>query len=321
MKQVITKLGTMFAMVLVAASATGQSFQDVIIDEPTFRHFIPAPSAGEVSVVMEVGGLIVRGWSQNEIRVSGEFGDNPVHVELSQDEGRTRIHVVPKIQGSELVYRGNMNLVVNMPRQTNLIFSTTDADALITGVYGNQSLHSISGDIDTEIWQGSVIVESASGDLTISNLSGLGLSENYVESSDTSMVVLTTLSGDIEARGPFNQLAASTFSGDIDLDIVDVSTLDLDTSNGDIEVQASLNQGAEISAETINGDLEFDVGEGADLSLDLGSYSGRIENCYGHAPQQSSSDAGRGLNVVGSDEAPRLRVRTLNGDIELVCST
>lgn len=329
MKPATAKLGTVLAAALLAAHANGQTFHDIVIDDQTFTQFIPAPFPGEVSVSMAVGELIVRGWSQDQIRVSGELGSAAVRVELTQDEGTTLINVVPNPVGSESAHRHNIDLMVNMPRQSSLTFSTTDAEALITGVYGSQSLHTISGDIETEIWSGSVTAESASGDLTISNFTGfgpfeLGYDEEHTEDSikrtESSMVVLTTLSGDIEARGPFNHLSASTFSGDIDLDVADASMLYLDTSNGDIQVQATLSAGAEVNAETINGDVELDVGEEGNLTLDLGSYGGRIENCFGYEEQQSGSGSGHELTVEGPADSPRLRVRTLTGDIEL-CSS
>ena len=316
------KLATMLAAALLAGRADGQTVDPVVIDDQTFDRIFPAPTPGQVTVSMAVGELIVRGWDQDEIEVSGELGEDALRVELTLDEGQMLINVVPVPEGTEPAYGGETDIFVRMPRQSSLTFSTTDAEGLIAGIHGSQSLHTISGDIETEFWSGPITAESASGDLAISNRTGFGAPGEVPnpDLSELDKVVLTTLSGEIEARGPFSQLTASTVSGDIELDVANVSMLQLETSNGDIEVQATLSAGAEVNAETINGDVELDIGEEGNLTLDLGSFSGRIENCFGYEDLPSSSGSGRELRIDGPDNSPSIRARTLNGDIEICAS-
>ena len=322
MKPLDRRLGASLAALLLAGHADSQTVDRMSIDEQTFRHIIEAPSPGHVSVSMDVGELIVRGWDRNDIEVSGELGEDAIRVELSRDEGQLLINVVPVPVGSEPEFGGETDIYVSMPRQTDLTFSTTDAEALIAGVDGSQTLHTISGDIETEVRGGAVTAESVSGDLSVFNRTGFGATGEAPNFGvvEFAAVVLTSLSGEIEARGPLTQLTASTVSGDIELDVDNASTLYLDTSNGNIEVEADLNAGAEVYAETINGDVELDIGEEGNLTLDLESFSGRIENCFGYDDQPSSSGSGRELRIDGPDDSPRVRVRTLNGDIEL-CSS
>ena len=322
MKSESGKLGTMLAAALLAGHAHGQRADPVVIDEQTFERIFPAPVAGQVSVSMAMGELIVRGWDQDEIEVSGELGEDAIRVEVTRNEEQMLINVIPVPEGAAPQYGGETDIFVRMPRQVGLTFSTTDAEGLIAGIHGSQSLNTISGDIETEIWSGPITAESASGDVSVSNRTGFGVPGELPNSnaSELGAVVLTTLSGEIEARGPLNQLTASTVSGDIELDVANVSMLQLESSNGDIEVQATLSAGAEVSAETINGDVELDIGEEGNLTLDLGSFSGRIEDCFGYEDQPSSSGSGRELLVDGPDNAPSVRARTLNGDIE-ICSS
>ena len=312
----------MLAAALLAGHADSQTIDPVVIDDQTFDRTVPAPAPAQVSVTMAMGELIVRGWDRDDVEVSGELGEDAIRVELTRDEGRMLINVVPVPEGAEPRYGGETDIFVRMPRQSSLTFSTTDAEGLISGIHGSQSLHTISGDIETEIWSGPITAESASGDVSISNRTGFGAPGELSNSnpSELGAVVLTTLSGEIEARGPLNQLTASTVSGDIELDVANVSMLQLETSNGDIEVQATLSAGAEVSAETINGDVELDIGEEGNLTLDLGSFSGRIEDCFGYEDLPSSSGSGRELRIDGPGNSPSVRARTLNGDIE-ICSS
>ncbi len=323
MKAVDAILGASFAALLFTGQANSQTAERMVIDEQAFRHIIPAPVPTKVAVSMAVGELIVRGWDRDELEVSGEIGDDAIRVELSHDEGQTLIEVVPLPEGSEPVFPpSETDIFVSMPRPSSLTFSTTDAEAQIAGIHGSQALNTISGDIETEIWSGPVTAESASGDVLISNRSGLGRTGDVSmpDPGEPVIAVLSSLSGDIEARGPFDQVTASTVSGDIELDVVDVSALYLDTSSGDIEVRATFGAVAEVNVETINGDVELDIGEEDNLTLDLESFSGRIENCFAYEDRPSTSGSGRELHVEGPDDAPSVRVRTLNGDIEF-CSS
>jgi DUF4097 and DUF4098 domain-containing protein YvlB len=269
---------------------------------------VDALPMGEVVISVSVGNLTVRGWDQGRVEVAGELGAGMPEFELMRNGEQVIVRVITDSESVEQRDRGRTDIYVSVPSDSRLVVVTSSADMLIAGVHGAQSLRSVSGDIETEAWSALIEAESVGGDIGVSGREG------------PANAMLSTVNGEIEVRGPFERLAASTVSGDIELDILDVTSMQLNTTNGEIEVRATLRDEATLDAETINGDVDLEIGEDGNLHLDLGTFSGRIENCFGYEVTRSTGASGRELRYVGDAEAPRVRVRTLNGDIE-VCTS
>jgi DUF4097 and DUF4098 domain-containing protein YvlB len=270
---------------------------------------VEASAAGRVVITLVEGDVTVRGWNRAAVEVSGELGSAARDVELTRRGDETVLRVIEADEGAaETAARRETELVVSVPRGSSLVVNGTNADILIAGVEGTQSLHTVSGDIETESWSERIEAETVGGDVRVS---GRG---------EAAEATLTTVAGEIEVVGSFRSLIASTVSGDIELDILDAALLSLNTTNGDIEVHATFDGQAELTAETINGDVELEVGEEGDLNLDIGTFSGRIENCFDDEQRGGRRKPGGELNVAADADSPRVRVRTLNGDIE-ICSS
>lgn len=288
--------------------------------QPISRSIDAAP-AGRVVIELADGDVTVRGTDGTTAEVSGELGGRAEDLELTRQGNEIRIRVVERADAAA----GNeTELYVSVPRASALTVNATNADLLVADMHGTLSLHTVSGDIDTELYGASIEAETVGGDIRVAGRGG------PAEAS------LTTVAGEIEAGGAFSRLTASTVSGDIELDVLDAVLMSLNTTNGDIEVHATLDGAAELTAETINGDVELRVGEEGELNLDAGTFSGRIETCFddesaaagetrdgrrdGRRDRRDGRGRGGELVVTAAPDSPRVRVRTLNGDIE-ICSS
>ncbi len=293
---------------------------------------VDASPSGHVVIEFIAGEVTVRGWDRAAIEISGDFGDGADALEVVQQGEDTTIRVRPDATGGVALASVAVDLFVSIPRASSLFVDGTNADLLIAGVEGEISLETVSGDIEAEVFGASLEAHTVGGNVNIASRGTPGT------------VALTAVSGEIEAAGPFSVVAASTVSGDIELDMLDVASMSLSTTNGDIEVHATFDGAAALSAETTNGDVELRVGEEGDLNIDVGTFSGRIRTCFDRSAQQPGGDAqdgpdgnradnqggngrrGRGgqrggtLVVEAEPDSPRVRVRTLNGDIE-ICSS
>ena len=289
---------------------------------------VDAAATGHVVIEFIAGDVTVRGWDRAEIEVSGEFGEVADALEVTQQGAETTIRVRQEAEGGAAFASEEVDLFVSVPRGSSLAVDGTNADLLIAGVEGALSLETVSGDIEAEVFGAAIEAHSVGGDLNVASRGAPGTA------------TLTAVAGEIEAAGPFRVLAASTVSGDIELDVLDVAAMSLSTTNGDIEVHATFDGAAELSAETTNGDVELRVGEEGDLNLDIGTFSGRIRTCFDRDQAEAGVEAGtepdgdrrgdgrrgqrgqRGgeLLVEADSDSPRVRVRTLNGDIE-ICSS
>lgn len=281
---------------------------------------LDASPTGHVSIEFIAGEVTVRGWDSSTIEVSGDFGAGAEALEVTQQGEETTIRIRQDAEGGAALASEEVDLFVSVPRGSSLFVDGTNADLLIAGVEGEISLETVSGDIEMEVFGAAVEAHTVGGDINVASR-GAPVAAN-----------LTTVAGEIEAGGAFASITASTVSGDIELDVLDAMAINLMTTNGEIEVHATFDGEAELEAETTNGDVELAVGEENDLNIDVGTFSGRIRTCFDGALRgilgglQNDRDRGRGgqrggeLIIEADADSPRIRVRTLNGDIE-ICSS
>lgn len=310
--------------------ATALQLSSFGVQAQSINRNLDAPATGRVVIDLVDGDVTVRGWDRAAIEISGRLGDGAEDLDVMQQGDETRIRVIEESDDGTEARGEETELFVSAPRGSSLTVNGTNADLLVANVEGVLSLHTVSGDIEAEFFGGVIEAETVGGDIRASARGAPGVA------------TLTSVAGDIEVGGPLGEITASTVSGDIELDILDSALMSLNTTNGDIDVHATFDGAAELSAETINGDVELRVGDEGDLNLDIGTFSGRIEICFddrsaGSAPgtgaepgatrerdgrRRQRDRRGRGgeLVIAADPDSPRVRVRTLNGDIE-ICSS
>ncbi len=294
------------------AIATAASAQQAV------HRIVDATATGSVRIELVEGDVTVSGWDQTRIEVSGELGTQAQSLALEQQGAETVVRVVELENVDGDGDGSETELYVSVPRGSSVAVFGTNADVLVTNVAGPLSLHTVAGDIEAESSGAAIEAETVGGDIRIT---GRGASAD---------ATLTTVAGEIEVGGPFTRINASTVSGDIELDVLETRELLLNATNGDIEVHATFAETAELNAETINGDVELEVGEAGNLNIDAGSFSGRIRTCF-DAPAEADAPVQRDrrgrdrrgggtLTLTANANSPTVRVRTLNGDIE-ICSS
>jgi len=71
-------------------------------------------------------------------------------------------------------------------------------------------------------------------------------------------------------------------------------------------------------AETTSGEVHLEMPFESGYDYELRSFSGEIQDCFGQKPERTST-YGPGTRLIGTrgQGGPRVRVRTLSGDISL----
>lgn len=127
-------------------------------------------------------------------------------------------------------------------------------------------------------------IETVNGPISIANAHG--------------RVAAKTVNGRIEARGLSHEVELSTVNDGILAEFDSVSEkqdIVLDTVNGSLRLRLPANAGAEVSAGTLNGSIENDFGLASD----------------------TTKWVGRKLEGTIGDGAARIRLKTVNGGIEI----
>ncbi len=264
---------------------------------------LDAASDGVVSISNIAGSVEVRGWSRNEVEVSGTLGKNVEKLIFERNGNEIEITVrVPKKLGHGI----SSDLVINVPEKSSVEVVGVSADIDIQNVHGTQNLQSVSGDIESEIYGADVEMTTVSGDVEVQGDNVPGHAE------------LSSVSGDVEAQNLAGEVAADSVNGDLMLVNSSFDRVRLETVNGDIIFESGLSDNGSFSLKTINGDLEINFSNSVSARFDIETFNGDIRNCFGPEPVKTSKYApGTELKFTEGDGKGRVTIKTLNGDLRL----
>ena len=281
-------LGTLIALPVVAEDV------DRTVDAAADGHVHVSNIAGEVTI---------RGWTRNEVEVTGELGRDVEELIVERDGDKVTIKVkVPRKGGRGI----DSDLHIQVPQGSSIDVGTVSADIDVTEVQGEQSLNTVSGDVNTEAFGNDVSAESVSGDVEVSG-------QKKDAETDAS-----TVSGNVTLFRVAGVVEAASVSGDVIVDEGSFDRASLETVSGDVIFHGALRAGGRIDAETVNGniDVEFDKRVSGRYSID--TFNGSIRNCYGpKAVRTSKYTPGWELDFEEGDGKARVNASTLNGDISI----
>jgi DUF4097 and DUF4098 domain-containing protein YvlB len=264
---------------------------------------IAASPQGKVEISNTSGSVTITGWNRNEVEVTGEVGEGSEGLEFTSSGGITRIKVVlPKKSGNV----DDSDLDIRVPAGSSLAVNTISADINVEGVTGAQRLQSVSADIGTAAGSEDVECKTVSGDISV------------VGSGRRGLLTITTVSGDANVLRGAGEVNANTVSGNVNLDLGDTSRSRLRSTSGDLNLRGKLIGEARLDVESISGDVRVDLTGPIAAEFDVSTFNGEISNCFG--PKASRTDEyvpGRELRFREGNGSGRVRIKTLNGDINL----
>jgi hypothetical protein len=291
-----THLGsTLLALVVLAALP-------VSAGENVDRELAASPD-GVVEINNVRGEVRVEGWDRDAVQVRGELDDLAEGLEFTVDQKLTLVHV--RMPDRDINRGDGSDLTVRVPAGSRVEVSGVSTDFEIESIGGGLEVQTVSGDVDARSVTGQVFVRSVSGDIDLADGSG-----------PTS---IRTVSGDTVARIKAAEFNYSGVSGDADIVLGAVSSLQIESVNGDVAVATSLSEKGRIQVKTINGDLVLLLRGEINARVDAGTGpGGDIVNGLNDTPPEESFASAYRLSLTLGDGSGSIRAKTVNGDIELV---
>ena len=275
-----------------------------------FQQQIDADARGEVDISNIAGSIVISGWDRPKVSVTADLPSDTQRVRVTGGNGRTSVCVVyngsdgcnsPGASGEHTSVR----LEVHVPRGSELDVSGVSAEITSRGVAGSQHLHTVSGDIDAELGSGNDEVTSVSGTI---NLKGSG--------QDGALHV-SSVSGDLSVSNAAGELEARTVNGTLRAALAPARIIRLNTTSGDIGLDARLASGGTIETETVSGDQKLEVSAPAGYSYEAKTFSGDISDCFGQQPDKSQYGPGSRLDGTRGSGNGHVRIKSLSGGISL----
>ena len=264
---------------------------------------IDASSDGHVDVSNISGSVTVHGWTRDSVEVTGTLGRNVEELILERDGDKVLIKVkVPKRGGRGI----ESDLRISVPQNSSLDVGAVSADIDVSDVTGEQSLHTVSGDVTTEYSGADVGAESVSGDVEVSGNNAVG------------EVDASTVSGDVTLFRVSGKVEAQSVSGDVIVDEGAFERAELSTVNGEIVFQGELQDDGKLSVETVNGSVDIDFVGDVSARFSVDTFNGGISNCFGPKAERTSKYApGWELEFSEGDGSGRVQVSTMNGRVSI----
>lgn len=273
----------------------------------------PFADNGRLEVSIVSGSVEVRGWNRPEIRVSGtlESKNDQLRFDVSDSDAFVSVFEEREHRGRRRERRqdGDANLVIQVPRATRLSIVSVSAEIDVSNTSLFQRLESVSGDIQSTLQSSEGKFRTVSGQIKVEVI---GNSER---------VEAHSVSGDIDIRGVSGEIRLETVSGDLDVTAKRFSRLDVHTVSGDLDLTGNFASGGEISAESVNGDMRLELPSLYNTEIHLESFNGDIAKVFDYRAVRNSRYApGRTLRLTEGDGISRIRIETLNGDIDLLAT-
>jgi DUF4097 and DUF4098 domain-containing protein YvlB len=291
---------TWLAAAILAAAAPPALAQQQINKRATVAPDVTV----EVSNVQ--GSVIVTAWDKNEVELNAELESSKDELEFEATER----HVSIEVDRPDGKYGHHDNeeayLTVKVPKGARLIVDTVSAEIGVTGVRGEQSLQSVSGEVRTQAFDAPVSAAAVSGEIIVTGNNGkAGVSTENVSGSST----VTGLRGDYRGE---------VVSGEIQASVAAAGRLELTSVSGDIALQAELTPTARVEMESVSGVITLKMKPPVNADFEIESFSGDIENCFGQKARDTSKyTPGSELNFTQGSGGARVEIQTLSGEISV----
>jgi DUF4097 and DUF4098 domain-containing protein YvlB len=264
---------------------------------------IDADADGHVEVSNISGEITIEGWNQSKVEVTGTISRDVKELIVERDGDEVLIKVkLPRGSSSA----SDADLLIRVPEGSSINVGTVSADIDVTDVNGEQSLHTVSGNVTTEAGGEDVSAESVSGDVDVKG-----------DNSDIE-IEANTVSGDVKLVRVAGEVVGESVSGSVEVDGGSFDRADLNTVNGEITFKGGLRGDGRLSIETVNGSVDVEFVGDISARIDIETFNGGIKNCFGPKAERTSKYApGWELGFTEGDGDGRVDISTMNGRVTI----
>ncbi len=249
-----------------------------------FEHAIG--STGRFQLRQMSGSIAVRAVEGETVRVHEKSGKSIAEVfQIEAGEGRLTL-TSPDRGGIDLIAfgigrRSSLDIEIEVPPGADVSIETASADVTVAGLSARTKIRTASGDVEMTAMGGKLELDAVSGEVNVTADASLDLRAR-------------TVSGDLAVRGPqVRQAVVETTSGDVRVDalLVGDGPFELQTVSGDVTIVG--RSGLRVEARTVTGDLRSDL------------------------PHRFDKGPGRKQLIVG-DGSTTVGFRSISGDLRVV---
>jgi hypothetical protein len=248
------------------------------------------------------GRIAVDGWDRDQVQVVGTLDDQATGLTFETSGATTTV----RVETPDNLRRGaGSNLVIHVPKASRVRADVVSAELHLTTLAGGVEGKTVSGDIEAADVGDRVELATVSGDMRVARGAG--------------PATFSSVSGDIEADVAAAELKISTVSGRARVaSSARVSELTMHSVSGDLDVSASLADGAHVKGSTTSGDIRLAIDRAASTVVEMKTTAGGgIRNTLTNDKPNRSISGAESLDLTLGGGQGGVELTTVSGRVEL----
>jgi hypothetical protein len=268
---------------------------------------VPVQKHMRLSVSNFAGSIAVRTWEKDAVRVEAEHS-NRDRINIRTTEAVLRVGASSEHGPSRTV-----DFTLTVPRWLPVALNGTYVDIDLEGMQGEVSAETVGGDVRLKGGTGTVTLKSVEGIIDVEGSKG--------------RITVNTVNEAVFVRDAAGEIAAETVNGDLTLERIESSMVDVATVNGDVLYDGAVRDGGTYRFTTHNGDVEMRVPDQINATVFVRTYRGDFESHFDVQLPQAVADnrderrrrssRNRRFDFTLGSGAARLELESFGGDISL----
>jgi DUF4097 and DUF4098 domain-containing protein YvlB len=270
---------------------------------------VPVQKGMRISVNNFAGSITVRTWEKDAVRVEAEHSSRD-RITIRPTEAVLRVGATSERGPSRTV-----DFTLTVPRWLPVSLNGTYVDIDLEGMQGEVSAETVGGDVRLKGGAGTVTVKSVEGIIEVEGSKG--------------RISLNTVNEGVFVRDSAGEITAETVNGDLTLERIESSLVDVATVNGDVLYDGAIRDGGSYRFATHNGDVEMRVPDQINATVFIRTYRGDFESHFDVKVPEAAGDSrddnsrrrerrNRRFNFTLGSGAARLDLESFGGDISLL---
>jgi DUF4097 and DUF4098 domain-containing protein YvlB len=266
---------------------------------------VPVQKNMRLAVQNFAGSILVRTWDKDAVRVEAEHAARD-RVNVRTTEALLRISTSSDRGPSRTV-----DFTLTVPPWLPVSLDGTYVDIDVEGMQGEVTAETVGGDVRLKGGAGVVSLKSVEGVIEVDGSKG--------------RLTLSTVNEAIAVRDTAGEITAETVNGDMTLERIESTVVDVATVNGDVLYDGSVRDGGTYRFATHNGDVTMRVQDQLNATVFVRTYRGDFTSDFSvripDTPADRADDRRRRRNrrfdVTIGTGAARLELESFAGDIQL----
>jgi DUF4097 and DUF4098 domain-containing protein YvlB len=287
----------------------GQRLPNTPLGRTQTDQTVPVGKGMRLAVSTFAGSITLRTWEKDAVRVQSEHSTRD-RVNVHTTEAVLRVST-----SAEHGPARSVDLTLTAPRWMGIALNGTYVDIDLEGPQGEVSAETVGGDVRLKGGSGTVTLKSVEGIIEVAGSKG--------------RITLNAVNEGIFVRDAAGELSAETVNGDITLERIDSSTVDVATVNGEVIYDGTIRDGGTYRFATHNGDVELRVPDQINASVFVRTYRGDFGSDFQvQIPARQGEDEdtdrrrherrNRRFNFTLGSGAARVELESFGGDINLL---